>query len=85
MKTLTTVAKILDTDTTKRPSILAHRGGLVGQIRYKPRILRDHLADATINGVAFLEPFLALSSAFPVPLHTREVAGSKPAAPIAKS
>jgi hypothetical protein len=57
----------------------------VGQIRYKPRILRDHLVDATINWVGFLEPFLALSWAFSVPLHTREVAGSKPAAPIDES
>jgi hypothetical protein len=60
----------------------AHLVGLVGQIRYKPRVLRDHLVDASINGVGFLEPFLALSWTFRVPLHTREVAGSKPAAPI---
>ncbi len=44
--------------------------------------LRRYLVDATINGVGFLEPFLAPSWAFLVPLHTREVAGSKPAAPI---
>jgi len=55
---------------------------LVGQIRHKPRILRHYRGGAAFDEFRFLEPFLALSSAFPVPLHTREVAGSKPAAPI---
>ena len=32
----------------------------------------------------FLEPFLALSWTFRALLHTREVAGSKPAAPIVR-
>jgi hypothetical protein len=63
----------LASGSTKRRSIFAHWGRLVGQIRYKPRILRDHLVDASINGVGFLEPFLTLSRTFRVPLHTREV------------
>jgi hypothetical protein len=67
---------------TSAPSNFAHRGRLVGQIRQKPRILRHYRGGAAFDQFGLLKPFLALSPAFRVPLHTREVAGSKPAAPI---
>jgi hypothetical protein len=58
---------------------------LVGKIHREPPISARIEAGETRNAFGLLEPFLALPRAFSGPLHTREVAGSKPAAPIGAS
>jgi hypothetical protein len=65
-----------------RPWTFAHLGRQVGRIHREVPGSKGiwHMRPRSAHGL--FEPFSRFLSIFPEPLHTREVAGSKPAAPI---